>query len=700
MVATRVKSLWEDRERRYTMMKSLRVLVLFGLVALPLSVLASDDAPAADVTKAPVSPVASALARADAAAAAIVAVPNEKRTFENTLGAIDDLLSRLNGETSMAQFMAYVSTDATEREMGEKSAEDVANWLITFSKRKDIFDAVKAYADTKPPLSGERARLLQFVLRDFKRDGMMLSDADRARLTDVQKEITRLGIEFERNIREDATTLFFSARELGGMPEEFLKNLPQSRGMYEVNMSYPQYIPVQEMCEVEATRQKMWLAYKRRGGEKNVGVLEQILKLRAEQATLLGFANAADFETEVLMSKSASNVASFYAQLTPLVRKKAEIDFAELQNLKRTHLASADAALEPWDYSYYKTRLLKEKYSVDPEVVRQYFPMQSVVDGLFEVTQRIYGLTYRDVTAEASQRGRHIWHEDVKLYEVTDTASGKVLGEFYIDLYPRPNKYNHAAQWGLLEHKIFMDGTEQKPLAALVCNFTKPTDEAPSLMTHDEVETFFHEFGHCLHTIVSEANLGRFSGTSVERDFVEAPSQMFENWVWNADVLNLFAKHYKTGEPLPKSTLDGMIAAQKLASGMDAQNQIFYGLTDQRYHSTGDGVVDTIAVQAKTFEETTMFKSVPETFFQASFGHLVGYQAGYYGYMWSLVYASDMFTRFKKEGLLNPEVGLDYRRKVISQGGTKDGLDLVRDFLGREPDMRAFLEHLGLSEAK
>ena len=328
--------------------------------------------------------------------------------------------------------------------------------------------------------------------------------------------------------------------------------------------------------------------------------------------------------------------------------------------------------------------------------MQEYLPLENVMNGLFEITQKLYGIEYREVTEQAAVRGTPLWHEDVRLFEVWDSNTGKQLGEFYIDLHPRDNKYSHAAQWGLIQHKIWPDGTERLPVAALVCNFTKPTEDKPSLMTHDEAETFFHEFGHCLHTILSNTELAGFAGTSVERDFVEAPSQMFEEWVWTPETLKLFARHYETGEPMPDELIEGMIAAKNLQSGMKTEGQIFLGKIDQAYHTDQDGECDTTQVAYDIYDDTRMYNHTPGTWFQGSFGHLTGYQAGYYGYMWSLVYAQDMFQRFKELGMLSPEAGAYYREKILSRGGTKDSIDLVRDYLGREPSMDAFLESLGL----
>lgn len=645
------------------------------------------------------SPVADALMRATEAVDRIVAIPPSERTFENTIGAIDDLIVRLEIDTGMPMFMAYVSTDAAERDRGAIAEEHVTNWMIELGKREDLYRSVKALSGTSPDLSGEQARVLEFTLRDYRREGMDLDTAQRSKLKEVQKEIARLGIEFERNIRDDETRVPLTAEELTGMPAEFLAGLPSSGDLYLVGMDYPTFLPIMDYAENETTREKVWLAYKRRGGKKNVEILEKILKLRAEAATLLGYAHPADYEIEIKMAKDAETVRAFYQKLRPLVRQKALLDWKEYLAAKRAHTGDANATFHPWDQSFYDKLLMKNKYAVDSEKVREYFPLDRVVDGLFSITQSLYGLEYRDITETAESQGWPLWHEEVKLFEVVDTASGDLLGRFYLDLHPRANKYSHAAQWGLIPRKRWPDGAIEKPLAALVCNFTKPTADKPSLLTHDEVETFFHEFGHCLHTILTEANYGRLAGTSVERDFVEAPSQMFENWVWDADVLKTFARHYKTGETLPDDLLRGMVNARYIGSGMKAEHQFYYGLVDFTYHTAPKGEVDSTSVGLDLFEEIELYEAVPETYFQAAFGHLVGYEAGYYGYMWSLVYAQDMFQRFKELGMLDPKAGMYYRRKILARGGTLDGLDLIRDYLGREPRMDAFLEHLGLKRS-
>ncbi|HEY0868458.1 MAG TPA: M3 family metallopeptidase [Fimbriimonas sp.] len=640
--------------------------------------------------------VAEAIRRADAEVEAILKVPNDQRTFENTLLALDDLGVRMERDTNFVIFMQYVSTDPKEREAARKAEEVLSDWEVNLSKREDLYQAIKAYADTKPKLDTVQQRLLDFTMRDYRRAGMDLPKEKRDRLAELEKEETRLATEFEKGIYEDDTVVLFSREELAGIPKDTFDSLKTFGTAYQVPIDGPAYIQTMTYAKDPFTRQRLWFAGKRHGGRRNVELLEQILKNRAEQAQILGYKTFADYVLEPRMAKNAAKVEEFYKELRPIVRKKAKQDFDQFLAYKRADRKAPDAGFFQWDYAFYKTKMMREKYAVDAQKVAEYFPTQRVVDGLFDITQRLYGLQYTDVTKDAATLKLPLWHPDVKLYEVEDAKTGRLLGHFYIDPYPRESKYNHAAVWRLMSRKKFADGTTQTPVAALVTNFTKPTADKPSLLRHDEVETFFHEFGHVMHNLLSEVEVGRFSGASTARDFVEAPSQMFENWVWDADVLGNFARHYKTGEPLPTETLNQMIAARTLGSGMETEGQIFLGVVDQRYHTTANGVIDTSKVGVDSVTELQMYKGVPGTYFQAGFGHLMGYQAAYYGYHWSLVYAADMFGRFKKEGLLNPSIGEVYRQKVLAKGGSVEEDAILRDFLGREPKMDAYLEQLGL----
>lgn len=638
--------------------------------------------------------VKKALKDADASINAIVNVSG-KRTWENTILALDNLSTKLDNDTSLFLFMQYVSQDAGQRDDSREGEELVSNWQSAAFRREDLYKAVKEFADSKPNLDPVQQKYVDELLRDFRRSGLAVSPQERQKLQDLDDQMTKLGISFSQNINEDQTKVPVTKAELTGVSEALIKKLPFTNGLYMVGMDYPTYNGIMENCTNETTREKIWLMYKRRGGMKNVGILEKLIALRAEYSKALGYANTVEFSTEPRMAKNAATVDGFYNELRPVVRKKATTDMAEFTEAKRKHTRNSKAGFYPWDYAFYKHKLLADKYKVDSDKVAEYFSVPNVIKGLFDITQSLYNITYVDKTSEAGNFYMPVWHPDVKFYQVKDNATGAILGYFYLDLYPRPNKYSHAACWGLQSRKDW-GGKLQLPMAAVVANLTKPEGDKPALLQHEEAVTFFHEFGHCLHNMLTEQTLGRFSGTSVARDFVEAPSQMFENWVWEEDSLKLFAKHYKTGEALPSNLLKGMLAARNLGSGIETEHQFFYGLVDYRVHLDPTGKVDTQKVQLQTFPEVELYPAIPESFYQASFGHFVGYQAGYYSYQWSLVYASDMFQRFKQLGILSPKAGDYYRRKILARGGSMDEMAMVQDYLGRKPDLGAYLSQLGL----
>lgn len=641
------------------------------------------------------SPIAAQMAAADAELAAILSTPAAERTVANTLVALDDVVARFFEDARMPGFMADVSTDPAEREAGRAAGNDLSNWFNRMGKNEAVFAALEELVALDPVFTPEQRRFLDETMRDYRRAGLDLPAEQRARLDEIDEELNELGSDFRTNIAEDETVVLLSEEELVGVPEAFVASLPRSGGLCVVNMKGPNLGYVLGYCENPTTRKKMGCAAGLRGGQRNVRVLERIIALRHERARLLGYPNTAAYVVETKMAQDPETVLAFYEDLRPKLRVKAEQDFAELQAAKRQHTGDPEAVLEPSDISFYSNWLKREKYAVDTEALRAYFSMADVRAGMFGVYQDLFDITFVDITAAAREAGRPFWHEDVELYQVTDNATGEMLGEFYLDLFPREGKYSHAAQFPLRLRKVWADGRVTSPIVALVCNFTKPMEDRPSLLSHGEVETFFHEFGHCLHSILTRATLANFSGTSVARDFVEAPSQMLENWTWQPAVLSRFARHYETGESLPAEVIDGMIAAKNLGSGISTEGQVYLGLMDMRFHTDEDGDVDTTAVCEQTYRDARLFEPAANLVRQASFGHLVGYEAGYYGYLWSLVYAQDMWSRFE-DAPMDPEVARAYRRAVLEPGGTREALDMVRDFLGREPNSAAFLKSLGL----
>jgi Zn-dependent oligopeptidase len=375
-----------------------------------------------------------------------------------------------------------------------------------------------------------------------------------------------------------------------------------------------------------------------------------------------------------------------YEGLLPRLSLQGEKEIAKVATLLEQNVG--DRQVQVWDWNYYDTQIRKTEYGVDPMEVAEYLPLQQVLDGMFELTSDVFGLVYRPVEAPT-------WHPDVLVYEVTDLDTDAVIGHFYLDLFPRQGKFTHAAVFPGVPGKKLADGSYQTPIAAMVCNFTKPTEETPSLLQHSEVETLFHEFGHVLHDLVAHCELARFSGAYTVWDFVEAPSQIMEHWTWKPEVLTRFARHHETGEPIPAALVEGLVAARQLNDAMWHLRQIQFGLLDQALHGPEEEKdLDAILL------ESTAVSLLPHqegTFHPASFGHLMGgYDAAYYGYIWSEVFGDDMFSRFEHEGITSPQVGRAYRELVIGRGGSADPDDMLVAFLGRKPNNEAFLRKVGI----
>jgi len=630
-----------------------------------------------------------AIAESDKILAEMIKVQDATRTFDNTmipLGRVQDVLGTAFGKYA---FMAYVAGDDKLRDAAHAQEEAMNKYGVDLGFREDIYKAVKSYsgsADAKA-LTGERKRFLDFTLRDYRRNGFELSKDKREKIQKMQKRLVELGLEFEKNIDEWDDGIEVPPDRAGGLPENYLAGLKKKEnGNYWVSLDYPEFFPFMENAQDSELRKELTKKAWNQAYPQNVKILEEGIKVRDDIAKILGYKSWAAYVVEVRMAKNPETVTAFLDDLKVKVHPKLDADIA---NLKSRFLAQEkDGSIDYWDWRYYHTQLMKSEYHVDPSKVAEYLPLERVIDGLFGITQEMFGLNYVEV------KNPDVWNPDVKLFEIHDAKSGEFLAHFYVDLFPRDNKYGHAAAFPLRGSGVF-DGKRQAPVSAIVANFTKPTADTPSLLTHDEVETFFHEFGHILHQTLTQAELPRFAGSSTEQDFVEAPSQNLEHWVWEPMVLDRFAAHYKTGEKMPRELIDGMIAAKHLDSGITVLRQVFYASIDMAYYGPG-GKKNTTKI-LNELHPICGFPNMKDTHFQSGFGHLFGYDAAYYGYLWSKVYGDDMYTAFKEAGPLSPEVGMRYRKEIYEKGGTLDGMDLVKNFLGREPNNRAFLEDLGLT---
>lgn len=625
--------------------------------------------------------------------AKIYSIPAASRTFENTMVAIDDVTNKLASINTPVAFLKNVTTSKEVGEASNNSIQLLSKYYNELSQDEEIYRSIKEYAATKEAqsLTGFRKKALAESIRDFRRSGFDLTIEKRNQLKDLRNKLSTLSLTFSNNIAAFQDSLVVSEVELAGLPESFKNSKKRLDGMYKLDLSGPTYTAIMENALSNELRKEMMRKYNSRAAATNLQVLKDILITRNEIANLLGYKTFAEYQTEIRMVQKPSTVWNFENKLLEKVKVKAKQDYAELLQAKKDHLHdNSVTTVEGWEGSFYRNILLKTKYNLDQEKLKEYFEINNVLDGIFKVSQQLYNVTFKEVANPS------VWYQDAKMFEVWD--NGKVIGKFYIDLHPRKDKFTHAACFGITKGKLTNQGY-QIPVAALVCNFTAPTKDQPALMTQREVSTFFHEFGHVLHNMFSKSELSGFSGTSVARDFVEAPSQIYENWILQYDVLKMFAKHYKTGEVLPKETFDKMIAAKNVGSGLAALSQIFYGMYDMTLHDKFDpnGAETTTDVLKKLQNEIMLTPYMEGTAFQAAFTHLTGYAAGYYGYLWSEVYAQDMFSVFEKNGILNKTIGKRYRDIILSKGGDEEPLDLVKRFLGREPNEIAFLKNLGLN---
>ncbi|XP_064430518.1 thimet oligopeptidase isoform X7 [Mirounga angustirostris] len=605
----------------------------------------------------------------------------------------------------------HVSPSKDIRMASTEADKKLSEFDVEMSMRQDVYQRIVWLQEKvqKDSLRPEALRYLERLIKLGRRNGLHLPEDTQQKIKSIKKKLSLLCIDFNKNLNEDTTFLPLTREELVALlglelgsadaPSPFLCLVwwpgPSNCGLGRV-FSAQTSIPTQTLVFVSTPRCGLASPVQclQQTGE-NCAILRELVTLRAQKSSLLGFSTHADYVLEMNMAKSSQVVATFLDELAQKLKPLGEQERAVILELKKAECEKRgldfDGRINAWDMRYYMNQVEETRYSVDQNLLKEYFPMQVVTKGLLSIYQELLGLTF-DLEESAT-----VWHEDVKLYSVRDSASGKVIGKFYLDLYPREGKYGHAACFGLQPGCLRHDGTRQIAIAAMVANFTKPTPDAPSLLQHDEVETYFHEFGHVMHQLCSQAEFAMFSGTHVERDFVEAPSQMLENWVWEKEPLLRMSQHYKTGSAIPQELLEKLIKSRQANTGLFNLRQIVLAKVDQALHT--QTAADPAEEYARLCQEILGVPATPGTNMPATFGHLAGgYDAQYYGYLWSEVYSMDMFhTRFKQEGILNSkQVGMDYRSCILRPGGSQDASVMLKLFLGRDPKQDAFLLSKGL----
>lgn len=622
--------------------------------------------------------------------AALIAIPQAERTFENTIMGYERAFDNYGNALGMSGFLSYVSTDKKFRDAANDLQMQISQYMVDVATRRDVYKAIREYTDTNPRLDPVQAKLVKEMLIGFKNSGMDLNDADLEKFKTLNKEKAEYIIKFDKNIQEYKDPLAVTQEQLQGLGEDYIKKLSKTDdGKYLVTLDYPDYVPFMQNADDEQARKELEFKFNRRGGQENVELLEKTLTLRREIARLLGYKNHAELRLEDRMAKNPKTVMAFLKDLQKKLKPLGKKEDKEMIAYKNSKTGKNSRTLYSWESGYWSNKFRKENLELDSEKIKEYFPSQVVIDGMLDLFGGVFGITFEPVDIP-------VWHPDVKAFKIKDKASGELVAYFYMDLYPREGKYKHAACFGLVEGEEKQDGTYQIPFVAIVANLNKPSGDTPSLLKHSEVETLFHEFGHVLHNALTKAKYSAFSGTSVSWDFVEAPSQMLERWAWDPQVLKKISRHYQTGESLPDDLIKRMIAAKNFGAGGMYLRQDFFAQYDMTLH-TADTTPDTTKLY---FELTKKIRGLPltkGTIPQASFGHIMGgYDAGYYGYLWSEVIAEDFFGEFKKNGIFNPETGLKFRREILEKGGTLDEEKMVENFLGRPADNKPFLKSIGL----
>lgn len=602
------------------------------------------------------------------------------RTIQNTLVPFNEMMLHVDAAKNECELFARVHPNAAVRRAAERGEQDVGKFLTALKLDRDVYDA---FATLDVSVADSPTRFfVEKTLRDFRRAGVDQPADARERVAALNDEIVQIGQEFARNIRDDEREILLdSPAELAGLPQDWIeKHVPAADGKIHVSTRYPDYLPFMTYAGNAESKKKLYTEYRNRGYPTNIAVLNRLISRRHELAQLLGYDDWADYITEDKMIESAENAQSFIDRVSQVAHEPALREYHQLLERKRQDDPGAEEVAD-WEKSYYEQLVKNEQYALDSQLLREYLNFPDVLEGLFTITQRLFGVTYQQV------EGLPLWHEDVTAWDVYDGE--RRLGRFYLDLFPRDDKYGHAAQF---DYRTGVAG-QRLPQAVLVCNFPNPRDgkDGVALMEHEDVVTFFHEFGHLIHSILAghQAWIG-ISGITTEWDFVEAPSQMLEEWCFHPDSLRLFARHFQSGETIPVELVDKLRRAAEFGKGMQTAHQMYYASVSLGYYNDDPEEIDTTRLMIELQQKYSPFDYVDGTHFQCSFGHLDGYSAIYYTYMWSLVIAKDLFSRFEEYGLLDRETAMHYRRTVLEPGGSKRAAELVEDFLGRPFSFDAF----------
>ena len=606
-------------------------------------------------------------------------VSNIKSSENIDLSNFNELESAIYDLSGRIAFMGDVHPDEKIRDFGNEADSKIQNLALEIFKDQDLYEKFKEIVTKN--LDEESKTFYRDLEIDFKDAGHGLSGEKKDRLTEIEKKLIDLSISFSENIAKDKTEVMFLEDQLKGLSQNELKNLKKNNDSFVITMAYPDINAVMENCSVRKTREIVWKAFNNRAVKENSPILEEAVQLRNEKALLFGFKTWAEYRLQNRMAKSPKNVASMYESLIPKLQKAAEVEKIELaiDNIETSDIT-------PWDIRYFISKERSKVSSIENSELKKFFYIHDVKTEMFKVCEEVFDLHIKPESNETA------WHEDVELWSLWE-KNGQQLAYFYLDLYPREGKFTHAAVFDISSGG---SSRQELPICSMVANFPNP-NTGDGLMTFDEVETLFHEFGHVLHNGIGKSKYTRFVGANCEWDFVEAPSQIMEHWVWKVECMKRISKHIESGESLSEEICEKLNKSKNIGVSLLTLRQVSFGLADQHLH--GENFKDSLLEIEHAAQKVTTITYPKDINHLAAFGHLLGgYDAAYYGYLWAEIIGDDLFSRFENEGVLSNSVGVDYKNKILKPGGTVPAENMVQDFLGRKWNDEAFLSQKNLSK--
>lgn len=623
----------------------------------------------------------------------LAAIPADRRDFTNTVRALEDAYTSYWFVPKNLSLLSYFHQDSAVRDAAANLETKGVDKKLSVFARKDVYKALKEYADTNPQLNHEDMRLLSKWLERFERAGMALSEKDAEAYAQLNTERLNKITRYNVNLNNYKDELVVGREELDGLGETYINRLERTKdGKYIVTLKYPDYNPFMSSAKSEKARKALQEKFARRGGKENVKLLEDTVELRRKQAALLGFKRYPDYVLPVRMAKNYEMLEAFLKNLQKEVTPLAQDEMKAYLKLQEETTGQQADEMTAWNLPYWSNQYKKKYYQVDDDKIKEYFPADKVISGMFEVFGNLFGITF-------TQADLPVWHPEVVVYQIKDKKTGELISNFYLDLFPRDGKYTHAATWSFVDRFELPDGQMQTPSVVIAANFTPAGNGTPSLLEHSEVETLFHEFGHVLQMSMATSKYATLTGDNVAWDYIEAHSQLLENWAWQPQVLKKISVHYKTGETLPDGLISSLVKSKNVGVAVAFLRQNFLGQYDLALHTAAKRV-DSTKLYAQMMHNISGIPMTKGTYPQASFGHIMSltdpYDVGYYVYAWSLVIAQDIFSRFEDEGLFNAELGAKLRKYIYTPGTVYDENEMVEKFLGRPYNDKAFLKSLGI----